>query len=71
MILGIDEREEVCANCQHFIQHYVKPGRYEIIAGRYEIIACNAGHCTYPRLKDRKPGETCDKFEFKIISQVC
>lgn len=62
MILGIDEREEVCANCQHFIQHYVKPGSQV-------IVACNAGHCTYPRLKGRKPGETCDKFEFRYYEE--
>lgn len=58
MIKGmiIDVKEEVCANCQHFIQHYIKI--------ESEIVACNAGHCVYPRLKHRSPCcKKCEHFE--------
>lgn len=52
----IDVKEEVCANCQHFIQHYIKM--------ESEIVACNAGHCVYPRLKHRSPcDKKCEHFE--------
>lgn len=57
MIIAIQEKEVVCSNCQHFVQHYVCFGGFT---------ACNAGHCTYPRIKDRKPGQVgCDYFKEK------
>lgn len=56
-LYGIDEREEVCANCKYFWQHYV----YESRCG---FSPCNAGHCTYPRLKNRKTNDTCRHFCF-------
>ena len=57
-IFGIDEQEEVCANCKHYVQHWVKT-KY-----REGLSPCNTGHCLYPRKKLRKPGETCEHFEF-------
>lgn len=45
---------ECCYNCTHFYQHYSKEG--------YEIYA---GHCSYPRIKPRNPGDTCQNFERK------
>lgn len=57
MLFGINEKEEVCANCKHFVQHYT----YSRWKG---YGACNAGHCIYPRMKSRKPGQTCEHFEF-------
>ena len=36
---------KTCADCTHFVKHYIKMKK------RYFPI--NAGHCTYPRLKDR------------------
>lgn len=62
MIYGIDEREEVCANCKHFIQHYV-------IVSDMGTMPCNAGHCIHPRIKVRRPGQTCEKFIFKNTMQ--
>ncbi len=38
---------QICENCKHYIQHYVRHGR------GYIIVYC--GHCRYPRLKHRKP----------------
>ena len=55
MMYEIKEMEDVCANCQHFIQHYHK-------YSNFDYVAVNCGHCIYPRVKDRKPSETCDNF---------
>ena len=61
MIIRINNREEVCANCEHFTQHYVM---FEGFIGG--IGAINAGHCAYPRIKDRKPGHpACENFEVR------
>lgn len=51
------ETGEVCKNCKHFYQHYVLNEREKC----FEKIA--VGHCVYPRMKDRKVFDTCDKFE--------
>ena len=56
MSITIFDSEEVCANCKRYNQHYV----YDEIFG---YIACNCGHCPYPRLKHRTPGQTCEHFE--------
>lgn len=56
MMYGIHELEDVCANCKYFRQHYVKE------QFGYSFTACNAGHCVYPRIKDRSPGDTCKNF---------
>ena len=56
-VFGIDEREEVCVNCKYFVQHYVHR------RSKAGFTACYAGHCTNKRLKDRKPGDTCPRFE--------
>lgn len=61
MKIEISERETVCANCQHFYQHYIKND------GVYK--ACNAGHCCYPRLKNRRPGDVCEKWVQKSPQQ--
>lgn len=52
------EGEEVCSNCKHYYQHYVK-------TEDREFYACNCGHCIYPRTKTRKPNQHCDNFEMK------
>ena len=46
-----------CSNCKHFYQHYVLT--------EHGYLATNAGHCCYPRLKDRKPTDYCDHWEYK------
>lgn len=54
---GIAPDSKACSNCKHFIQHYVR-GLY-----MNDFEPAYAGHCTYPRIKDRKPNNSCDKFE--------
>ncbi len=56
---GISEHEEVCANCRHFYQHYGK----SVYAYSVSFAAINAGHCVYPRTKNRYPYDTCKYFE--------
>lgn len=57
-LFGIEESEQVCANCRNFYQHFV----YSKNDRNYTAV--NAGHCCYPRLKNRKPGsEGCEHFE--------
>ena len=36
-----------CKNCEHLHQHYV--------LDKQSCTAVNCGHCSYPRLKHRKP----------------
>lgn len=57
--IWILEDEAVCANCIHYRKHYGKAGE--------KYFPINAGHCVYPRIKDRKPGNTCLHFESKYI----
>lgn len=52
--IGIDERDECCANCRHFIQHYA------IVLD--DVSPINAGHCVYPKVKSRRPSDRCDNF---------
>ncbi len=44
--------QTVCGTCKHYRRHYV---RYE--AGRFTSL--HYGHCVYPRIKQRDPGQTC------------
>ncbi len=52
--LGVTPETECCANCEHFRQHYDKDGGLIF-----------AGHCCYPRMKPRKPYNTCKHFRNK------
>lgn len=62
MLYGINENEEVCANCTHYYQHYVKDPFWT----DEQYAPCNCGHCVRPRMKVRKPGmEACEHFEKK------
>ncbi len=47
--------QQVCCNCVHYYQHYVRGEK------RYIIVHC--GHCTFPRLKSRSPGQTCEHWQ--------
>ena len=52
--------EEVCANCGHYRQHYIRD-----LYGR-AYVPCNSGHCVYPRCKERKPGQPgCEHFQMR------
>ena len=55
----IDETEEVCANCAHYRQHYRKERHPHGMEG---FVPVNAGHCVEPRVKDRRPYDTCERF---------
>jgi hypothetical protein len=57
IFFGILESETVCANCSHWMGHYVYIDR----GNSYVPLSC--GHCRYPRLKHRRPGDTCVNFE--------
>ncbi len=49
--------ERVCENCKYFYQHYIKTER-----GFKETFA---GHCFYPRMKEREATDSCKYFEQK------
>ena len=55
-VFNVREDEEVCANCAHFHQHYGE-------GPMGTLLPLNCGHCVYPRVKNRCPGDTCDKYE--------
>lgn len=60
-VFAIEESEQVCANCKHYIQHYMRVERGD--SGEFvELRPVNYGHCIYPRVKDRKPGNSCGLF---------
>ena len=47
---------QICKNCVYFRQHYT------ISDEHYSELHC--GHCTYPRMKHRKPdAKACEHFE--------
>lgn len=60
---GIYEDEDVCANCARFVQHYAQT--------RSGMLPINAGHCMEPRIKRRKPGDTCPNFERRKRWRSC
>lgn len=49
-----EKQEAVCAGCKHYYQHYV--------LSHGAFWKCQAGHCTYPRLKSREPQDGCKYF---------
>ena len=62
MNIHIIEDETVCANCKHYRGHFVRWAEYA--DGYYQT---NCGHCVYPRIKHRHPGnEACYNFEKTI-----
>lgn len=46
----------VCGTCIHYYQHYVLGDRLKPIPLWY-------GHCSMPKIKVRRPGETCEHWE--------
>ena len=48
----IYEGQKVCCTCAHYAQHYRKSNR------GYSPVDC--GHCSFPRVKNRKPDQTCE-----------
>lgn len=54
-----EKRDDVyCGSCGHFIRHYIwyVPPRSPD-AGRF--MPLGVGHCAYPRIKDRREGQSC------------
>lgn len=51
-------KQHTCQECRHFYQHYVVDDK--------QCVAIHCGHCTYPRLKNRRPEmPACDHFIIK------
>lgn len=48
---------DMCRDCRYFMQHYIKD--YSSYDGYRE---CFAGHCVYPRIKDRKRNTRACKY---------
>lgn len=44
-------QDRICATCAHFMLHYIQS------SGHY--IPIYAGHCVYPRIKNRSCDQTC------------
>lgn len=53
-----------CSDCIHFCQHWAPACGVPFINSIRGFHKVNAGHCMYPRIKDRKPGTpVCQYFE--------
>lgn len=57
---NLNRAAALCVNCRHFHRHYVRDWTR---SGSY--IPIDGGHCSYPRVKDRKAYDTCGHFENK------
>ena len=50
--------QEICKFCTHYVQHYALT--------KSLCITVECGHCTWPRMKGRKPGtKACGHFELR------
>ena len=59
----ISKNDKVCFNCKYFVQHYIYTKFYD---SYMDYSPCGIGHCTTPRLKNRKPNhKVCEHFEWK------
>jgi len=58
LIIDIGRNEDTCGRCRYFVQHWVYSEKFG-----QEFVPINAGHCTYPRSKNRFIHETCPHFE--------
>ena len=56
------EEAALCINCRHFYRHYILE-REEGHIGYCRPIDC--GHCSFPRLKERRAYDTCEHFQKK------
>ena len=54
--------EDVCANCVHYLQHYIRSSAPGSDSGY--IPAIN-GMCEHPRKKPRRIYDTCEKYQRK------
>ena len=58
--IKVSIRDSVCSNCEHFYQHYI----FDDFCSN-KFVPIHAGHCSYPRRKDRAATDTCRHFEHK------
>lgn len=49
-----------CINCEHFYQHYIKGGPPIFTIS---MVPLDCGHCAFPRMKERKAYDICDRFK--------
>ena len=55
--------KEICRNCVHYRRHYT--------LDKECCMAVNCGHCTYARIKHRKPDTpACDYFKAQIHAEL-
>ena len=62
--LLIDEETQCCANCAHFHQHYIRSAQVSK-PHKHCFWPIGQGHCTYPRMKNRRTDDVCEYFERK------
>lgn len=55
-----DPEAAICRNCRFYMAHYVYLPR-ERRLNPYVMTEC--GHCMEPRIKPRRPGDSCQRFE--------
>jgi len=58
-IIDISSTTEICCNCVHFVQHYIKSK--DPMSSWFTALP--SGHCVHPNIKDRYIDETCKNFE--------
>lgn len=58
--IKIMSEDVCCGRCEHFVQHYIIDPIH--MYGREHYTAINYGHCTYPRLKQRRVEQKCAHF---------
>lgn len=58
----IENPLEVCANCVHWIQHYVAADPWRPPGCTPPFIPITHGRCTCGRIKHRKEADTCENF---------
>lgn len=55
--------ENICTNCAHYYQHYTRMQDIHYWETIHGFTPVNCGHCVYPRIKLRRPDDTCQNFE--------
>jgi len=51
-----DDAAEMCRCCRYYHKHYIQNRE------RGGFTEVSYGHCTYPRLKQKRAYDTCDRF---------
>lgn len=72
LVIDVDEdartgsaKVATCSDCKYFLQHYIKTDMPNWMTD-HGYTKANAGHCIFPRIKNREPGTlACKYFELK------